>query len=73
MELPPERDGDLDAFVDETDRVAAPGEAAVLTEVVVGGVYEGQKQVFLGLTEEVPVRVARFEDPERVVIDLDHP
>jgi hypothetical protein len=73
MELPPERDDDLDAFADDTDRVTAPDEAVVLTEVAIGGVFEGQKQVFLGLTEEVPVRVARFEGPERVVIDLVHP
>jgi hypothetical protein len=73
MELPPERDDDLAAFADDTDRVEAPGETVVLTEVAIGGVFEGQKQVFLGLTEEVPVRVARFEGPERVVIDLVHP
>lgn len=73
MELPPERDDDVAAFADDTERVAAPDDASALTEVAVGGVFEGQKQVFLGLTEEVPVRVARFESPERLVIDLVHP
>lgn len=72
-ELPPDRDDDVTAFADEHDRVAAPDGAAVLTEVVIGTVYEGQKQVFVGLTEPTAYRVARFEDPERIVIDLVHP
>jgi hypothetical protein len=78
IELPPERDGDVDPYVPEDagedrPRIDAPAGSAVLTEVVVGTVFEGQKQVFLGLDDEVAYRITRFEDPERVVIDLVHP
>jgi hypothetical protein len=81
MELPPERPEDVTPFAAEADRsdgalgprVQAPTGAVALTEVVVGGVFEGQKQVFLGTAEEVPFRITRFEEPERLVIDLVHP
>jgi hypothetical protein len=81
MELPPERPEDVTPFAAEDERsdgaigprVEAPTDAVALTEVVVGGVFEGQKQVFLGTVEEVPYRVTRFEGPERLVIDLVHP
>jgi hypothetical protein len=72
-ELPPERADDVEAFTDEHGRVPAPDGATVLTEVAIGTVFEGQKQVFVGLTEATAYRVARFEAPERIVIDLVHP
>jgi hypothetical protein len=54
------------------DRVTAP-DAVVLTEVVDSVVFEGQHQLFIGLTERVPYRIARLDDPHRIVIDLLHP
>jgi hypothetical protein len=53
--------------------VAAPPGARVLTEVVDSVVFEGQHQLFIGLAEPVPYRIVRFDDPQRVVIDLVHP
>jgi hypothetical protein len=41
-------------------------------EVVDDNVVEGQRLFHLGLRDEVPYRIARLEDPERVVIDLLH-
>ncbi|MEJ5915561.1 AMIN-like domain-containing (lipo)protein [Pseudokineococcus sp. 1T1Z-3] len=50
---------------------AFPGQGtSVLQEMLVGGVYEGQGQVFLGLSQEVPYTVTRLQDPPRVVVDL---
>jgi hypothetical protein len=69
--IPPDRPTGTVAF--EEDRVAAPAGAQVLTEVVVGIIFEGQQQVVIGLDEQVPYRIARFDDPQRVVIDLVHP
>lgn len=53
--------------------VAAPPGAGVLTEVVDSVVFEGQHQLFIGLTEPVPYRIVRFDAPQRIVIDLVHP
>jgi hypothetical protein len=53
--------------------VAAPPGARVLTEVVDSVTFEGQHQLFIGLTEPVPYRIVRLDDPQRIVIDLVHP
>lgn len=55
------------------DRIPAPAQARVLTEVVDSVVHEGQHQLFLGLTEAVPYRIVRYGDPQVVVVDLLHP
>jgi hypothetical protein len=68
--LPPDRPEDVDPFDGTT--VAAPEGAGTLTEVVEGVVYEGQHQLFLGVDEEVPFRLERLEDPQRIAIDLVH-
>ncbi|MEJ5946009.1 hypothetical protein WDZ17_11975 [Pseudokineococcus basanitobsidens] len=48
-----------------------PGQGTDLVrEVLVGGVFEGQAQVVVGLSEEVPYVVTRLQDPPRVVLDL---
>jgi hypothetical protein len=48
------------------------GSAEVVREVQVQGVYEGQYDGAVGLTDERPFRVFRLEDPPRVVIDVTH-
>jgi hypothetical protein len=53
--------------------VPAPAGAGVVTEVVGSIWFEGQQQVFIGLREPVPYRIVRLEDPQRIVIDLQHP
>ena len=52
-------------------RVAAPS-TEVITEVVPGGWYEGYVDGFVGVTSEQPFRVRLFEDPTRVVLDVEH-
>lgn len=45
---------------------------AVVTEVVFGGLFEGQQQVVLGLREQSAYRVFALSDPARIVIDVRH-
>lgn len=45
----------------------------VIREVVFGGIFEGQAQVFIGLDSDQPFRVFRLEDPTRLVIDVLRP
>lgn len=54
------------------DPVAGAG-TAVLTEVVFGGLFEGQQQVVLGLREETDYRIFSLSDPARIVVDVRHP
>lgn len=68
--LPPERPEEVDAWDGET--VTAERGSEVLVEVVEGVLFEGQQQLFLGADREVPFRIARLEDPQRIVIDLVH-
>ncbi|MGF1647337.1 MAG: hypothetical protein ACFCVF_10530 [Kineosporiaceae bacterium] len=51
---------------------AASGTAAV-TEVVVGGTFEGTHDAFVGVTEEAPFRVYLLTDPTRVVLEIRNP
>jgi hypothetical protein len=53
------------------DDVAGPP-GGVILEVVNDTVFEGHHTFFIGLEEELPYRVARLDDPQRVVIDLVH-
>ena len=48
-------------------------EIANVTEVLRGLPFEGHVQTYLGTTGEVPFRVFRLSDPERLVIDLLRP
>lgn len=45
----------------------------VVTGVVFGGLFEGQQQVVIGLTQETAFRVFSLSDPARIVIDVEHP
>jgi hypothetical protein len=67
MVMPP---GD-DAF--GADRVGPPADAGAVTEVLVGSIFEGQHELFIGTTQPVEFRVARLGAPQRLVIDLIHP
>jgi hypothetical protein len=61
---------DPDAGLAAPDRVTAPDDALVLTEVVQDTLFEGIHTFAIGLEEAVPFAVERLEDPQRVVIDL---
>ncbi|WP_144276394.1 hypothetical protein [Demequina sp. NBRC 110053] len=50
-----------------------PDPAGIVEEVVYGSVFEGETEVFVGLSSDQPFRVFRLEDPTRVVIDVQHP
>ena len=67
-----EPDGvDEDARIDVDLTVAGP-EGGVITEVVGDTLFEGLQTFVIGLDEERPYRIERFEDPERIVIDVLH-
>lgn len=55
------------------DRVGPPADAGAVTEVLVGGIFEGQHEVFIGTSQPVEFRVARLDAPQRLVIDVVHP
>ncbi len=69
--LPPELDDDIDAY-DGPDRFEGPDGAQALFEIVEDTVFEGQHTWFLGTDGQPPYRIERFDDPQRVVIDLLH-
>jgi hypothetical protein len=50
-----------------------PRRAGIVEEVVYGPVFEGQMEIYIGLSSEQPFRVFLLEDPTRVVIDIVHP
>lgn len=67
MVMPPGED----AF--GAERVGPPADAGAVAEVLVGNVFEGQHEVFIGTTQSVEFRVARLDAPQRLVIDVIHP
>ena len=52
------------------DDPALPGDLAVVQDVVLGAVFEGQYEAFIGTSGRQPFRVFRLGDPERVVVDV---
>jgi hypothetical protein len=69
--IPPDRPAGVEGF--PSGRVGPPSGAGALTEIQVGHIFEGQQQVFVGTTRPVAYRIARFDGPQRLVIDLVHP
>lgn len=41
-------------------------------DVRLEGIFEGQQELYLGVSDRLPFRVFRLEDPARVVIDVQH-
>lgn len=51
-----------------------PDPAGVVEEVVYGSIYEGQAEIYVGLSSREPFRVFLLEDPHpMVVVDVVHP
>lgn len=48
------------------------GDLQQVSEILRGGPFEGQVQVFIGTQEQAPFRVFRLSGPERLVIDIQH-
>jgi len=51
----------------------SPESAGVVDEVVVGSIFEGQFEVYIGMSSPQPFRVFLLEGPTRLVIDVQHP
>ena len=49
-----------------------PERGGIVQEVEIGGVFEGHRQAFVGLSSKQPFRVFSLDDPTRVVIDVQH-
>jgi hypothetical protein len=64
--IPPEAPQGVETFLDD---VAGP-EGGVITEISNGGDFEGRHVFVVGVTQQVPFRVQRLEDPQRVVVDI---
>jgi hypothetical protein len=58
---------DVEAY-EGPERIEGPGDA--ILEIVEDTIFEGQYVFFLGVDTERPFRVARLDDPQRVVIDV---
>ena len=67
--LPPDLPADIEIW--EEDRVEGPI-GGLIAEVVNDTIFEGIQLVFVGLDEERAFVIERFEDPQRVVIDIPH-
>ena len=57
----------------EVSSVTVPGDTEVVQDMVLGSVFEGTYEAFVGVRQEAPFRVTRMTSPTRVVIDLEHP
>lgn len=57
----------------EGPRRITPSRGDVIQDVVYGSLFEGQQEIFIGLSSRQPFRVFSLEDPTRVVIDVQHP
>jgi hypothetical protein len=67
--LPPELPEEIDRW--DADRVEGPVDG-VIHEVVHDTIFEGVQGFFVGLDSERAFIIDRFEDPQRVVIDIPH-
>ncbi|MDO5634720.1 MAG: hypothetical protein Q4G34_07600, partial [Micrococcus sp.] len=45
----------------------------VITEVVFGTLFEGQQDLYVGVSERAPYRIHAVDDPARILIDVEHP
>lgn len=50
-----------------------PSGTEAIREIVNDNIYEGRHVFFVGAVRELPFRVFRLDDPQRVVLDVQHP
>lgn len=62
----------FDTGVEEAERVSRGADLEVVQDVVLGSVFEGVYEAFVGLDAERPFRVFRLADPARLVVDVGH-
>lgn len=54
------------------EQLTPPAGATVL-ELVEDTIFEGQQVFHIGLPERLPFGVVRLDDPQRIVVEIDHP
>jgi hypothetical protein len=62
----------FDTGVEEVERATVAGDLEVVEDVVLGSVYEGVYEAFVGVGGERPFTVSRLADPARLVVDIAH-
>lgn len=62
----------FDTGVEEAGKAAVSGDVEVVQDVVLGSVFEGVYEAFIGLSAERPFTVFRLADPARLVVDIAH-
>lgn len=55
----------------EGDRLDGPAGASTI-ELVEDSIFEGQQVFHIGLPSELPFGVTRLEDPQRIVVEVEH-
>lgn len=63
----------FDTQQQEAESVSVPGDTAVVQDVELGSVFEGQYEAFVGVRQQAPFQVSRLTGPTRLVVDIDHP
>ena len=62
----------FDTGVEEAESVNRGKDLEVVQDVVLGSVFEGVYEAFVGVDAERPFRVFRLADPARLVVDIGH-
>lgn len=62
----------FDTGVEEAERATVGADLEVVEEVVLGSVFEGVYEAFIGVDGERPFTVSRLADPARLVVDIVH-
>ncbi|MDP9023430.1 MAG: hypothetical protein M3N57_12195 [Actinomycetota bacterium] len=63
--------GDAPAEPRQGPRRIRPTDTDVIVEILDDVLYEGHHEFFVGLRDVRPYRVARLDDPQRLVIDIE--
>lgn len=62
----------FDTGVEEAERATVGADLEVVEDVVLGSVFEGVYEAFVGVDGERPFTVFRLADPARLVVDIAH-
>ena len=62
----------FDTGVEEVERATVGADLEVVQDVVLGSVFEGVYEAFVGVDAERPFTVFRLADPARLVVDIAH-
>lgn len=62
----------FDTGVEEAERATVGADLEVVEDVVLGSVFEGVYEAFVGVDAERPFSVFRLTDPARLVVDIGH-